>query len=111
MRLWRCISVRCTSYNIWTRLGGDQWLARQKAKVLNLRSNLIQLSLEGCDNTMEGVMEKKTIMIKPENKGKFTQYCKDHGHKSVTSECINEGLASKSAHVNKMAQFAKNARG
>lgn len=55
-------------------------------------------------------MEKKKIMIKPENRGKFTQYCKGKGHDSVTNECISEGLASKSAHVNKMAQFAKNAK-
>ena len=50
------------------------------------------------------------IHIKPENKGKFTQYCKNKGHKGVTSECIEEGLASRGAAVNKMAQFAKNAR-
>lgn len=49
-------------------------------------------------------------MIKPENRGKFTQYCKGKGHDSVTNECISEGLASKSAYVNKMAQFAKNAK-
>lgn len=50
------------------------------------------------------------IKIKPENRGKFTEYCKDKGHKSVTTECIEEGLASKSNAVNKRAQFAKNAK-
>lgn len=50
--------------------------------------------------------EKKKIEIKPENRGKFTKHC---GGK-VTNECIEEGLASKSAGVRKMAQFAKNAR-
>ena len=49
---------------------------------------------------------KHKIEIKPENKGKFTKHC---GGK-VTNECIEEGLASKSAEVKKMAVFAKNAR-
>ena len=52
-----------------------------------------------------------SIEIKEANKGKFTEYCKDKGHKSVTSKCIEEGLASKSAKVNKRAQFVKNAKG
>lgn len=52
-------------------------------------------------------MEKKhKIEIKPENKGKFTEYC---GGK-VTNECIEEGLASHSAKTRARAQFAKNAR-
>ena len=54
--------------------------------------------------------ENKKIEIKPENRGKFTKYCQGRGHKSVTNECIEEGLASKSASVNKMANFAKNSR-
>lgn len=54
--------------------------------------------------------EKSPIKIKPENKGKFTEYCKNKGHQSVTTECIDEGLASKATSVNKMAQFAKNAK-
>ena len=49
---------------------------------------------------------KPKIEIKPENKGKFTEYC---GGK-VTRECEEEGLASKSAKVRKMAQFSKNSR-
>lgn len=54
--------------------------------------------------------EKKPIKVKPENKGKFTKYCKSKGHGSVTNECIEEGLASKSAGVRKQANFARNAR-
>lgn len=54
--------------------------------------------------------KKSGIHIKPENKGKFTKYCKGKGHKSVTTECIEEGLASKMAGVRKMANFARNAR-
>lgn len=50
--------------------------------------------------------DKPKIEIKPENKGKFTEYC---GGK-VTNECIEEGLASKSAKVRARAQFAKNSR-
>ena len=56
-------------------------------------------------------MEKKSgIHIKPENKGKFTKYCKSKGHDSVTDTCISEGLASKSVAVRKRANFAKNAK-
>jgi hypothetical protein len=50
------------------------------------------------------------IEIKEENKGKFTKWCKTKGHDSVTQECIEEGLASKSAKVAKQALFAKNAK-
>ena len=55
-------------------------------------------------------MDKSPIKIKPENKGKFTKYCKDKGHEGVTGECIEEGLASSSIAVNKRAQFAANAK-
>ena len=51
--------------------------------------------------------KKSGIHIKPENKGKFTKYCKSKGHGSVTDACISEGLASKSAAVRKRANFAK----
>lgn len=50
------------------------------------------------------------IKIKPENKGKFTKYCKNKGHKSVTTSCISEGLASIDPVVRKRANFARNAR-
>lgn len=46
------------------------------------------------------------IEIKPENKGKFTEYC---GGK-VTNDCIEKGLGSPSEEVRKQAQFAKNAK-
>jgi hypothetical protein len=52
-------------------------------------------------------MANSGINIKPENKGKFTKYCKSKGHDSVTGACIEEGLASKSAAVRKRANFAK----
>ena len=54
---------------------------------------------------------KSKIEIKPANKGKFTEYCKSKGHEGVTNKCIEEGLASKSAKINKRAQFAKNVKG
>jgi hypothetical protein len=55
-------------------------------------------------------MDKPKIEIKKENKGKFTQWCKRHGHDSVTRECEEEGLSSKLASVRSMAQFSKNSR-
>jgi hypothetical protein len=52
------------------------------------------------------VKKKGGIHIKPENKGKFTEYC---GGK-VTDECIQKGLHSDSATIRKRANFARNAR-
>lgn len=46
------------------------------------------------------------IYIKPENRGKFTEYC---GGK-VTSECIAKGKRSSDPAVRKRATFAANAR-
>lgn len=46
------------------------------------------------------------IHIKPENRGKFTDYC---GGK-VTNDCIQKGLNSPSAVIRKRANFARNAR-
>ena len=54
--------------------------------------------------------KKGSIKIKPENKGKFSKYCKSKGYESVTHECEQEGLASKSAGIRKMANFSRNAR-
>lgn len=51
-------------------------------------------------------MKTGGIHIKPQNKGKFTDYC---GGK-VTSECIEQGLNSPSATIRKRANFARNAR-
>ena len=53
---------------------------------------------------------KPKIEIKKENRGKFTQHCKDAGYEGVTDKCIEEGLASKSAGLRSQAQFAKNVR-
>lgn len=54
--------------------------------------------------------KKSTISIKPENRGKFTSWCKRHGFKGVTMACIQQALKSKSASVRKMANFARNSR-
>ena len=54
------------------------------------------------------IMEKEQpkIEIKKSHEGRFTKYCDG----KVTNECIEEGLASHSTKINKMAQLAKNAR-
>lgn len=46
------------------------------------------------------------IYIKPENKGKFTEYCGGE----VTQECISKGKKSPDPKVRKRATFASNAR-
>ena len=56
------------------------------------------------------VKKKRKIRIKPENRGKFLQWCKRHGHASVTSSCIAAAKRSKDPRVRKMANFAANAR-
>ena len=55
-------------------------------------------------------MTKSKIKIKPQNRGKFTAWCKSQGFGGVTSACIKKGLASSSSSVKKMANFARNAR-
>ena len=55
-------------------------------------------------------LAKSKIYIKPENKGKFTDYCKSLGYSGVTNECISKGKQSKSAKTRKRATFADNAR-
>ena len=50
------------------------------------------------------------IYIKPENRGKFTAWCKRNGYSGVTLECIKRGLRNKNPRVRKMANFARNAR-
>lgn len=54
--------------------------------------------------------KKSKIMIKPENRGKFTNWCKRHGYDGATATCEQEGLASKSSSVRKMANFSRNAK-
>lgn len=54
--------------------------------------------------------ELAKIEIDDKNKGKFTSYCKDKGFKSVTEDCLDEGLNSPNKLTRKRAQFAKNAR-
>ena len=57
-------------------------------------------------------MEEKeglgSIELDPKKKGTFTKFCKDKGHKSVTCECIKEGLGSPNKLTKKRANFAKN---
>lgn len=61
---------------------------------------MIQLMKKG------GKTGKNQIRIKPENKGKFTDYC---GGK-VTEECIRRGKSSPNPTIRKRANFAAVAR-
>ena len=53
---------------------------------------------------------KNKIKISPENKGKFTQYCKGLGFSGVTRACIARGKKSKNPLTRKRATFAENAK-
>lgn len=50
------------------------------------------------------------IKLDPKKKGTFTKYCKNKGHKGVTSKCIAEGKKSKNKTTKKRAVFADNAK-
>lgn len=54
--------------------------------------------------------KKPKIEIKKSHEGRFTEKCKDKGYKGVTNECIEEGLASRSAKTRSQAQFALNSK-
>lgn len=61
--------------------------------------------MENIEKIIE-IFKKGGIYIKPENKGKFTDYC---GGK-VTNECISKGKNSSSSAIRKRATFAQNSR-
>lgn len=94
--------------------------ARDKANELNLeakRANEQYLaSFENAASNTHNTMFNNTLLnmaakggkiyIKPQNRGKFTEYC---GGK-VTEECIARGKRSSSPTIRKRATFAANAR-
>jgi hypothetical protein len=53
-------------------------------------------------------MKNKQPKIQVKNTGSFTKYCKSKGYKSVTCECIKEGLKSPNPKTRKRANFARN---
>jgi hypothetical protein len=57
---------------------------------------------------LDAYLKKGGIFIKPENKGKFTAYCKCKGYKGVTKQCVSEGKKSPDPAVRKRAVFAQN---
>jgi len=74
------------------------------SKYVNKTKQLVNMKRLG------GIMYKKGgksgIHIKPENRGKFTEYCGGE----VTEKCIQKGKNSSDPAVRKRATFAKNAR-
>lgn len=75
-------------------------------KVIINRKIIPQLLLRDNWGTKRYRRKDGGIHIKPENKGKFTDYCGGE----VTGECIEKGLNSPSATIRKRANFARNAR-
>jgi len=82
----------------------DDWNTGMKDKQYS--SQQISGDKSSASASIYGQLKKGGIHIKPENKGKFTDYC---GGK-VTGECIEKGLNSPSATIRKRANFARNAR-
>jgi hypothetical protein len=62
------------------------------------------LNTSDYDKYATGKLEKGGIHIKPENRGKFTEY------KKRTGKTTEEALHSKDPHVRQMANFARNAK-
>jgi hypothetical protein len=54
--------------------------------------------------------QRKRIHIKPSRRGTFTEWCKRHGFKGVTAECIAMAKRSKDPRIRRKAIFAENAR-
>lgn len=57
-----------------------------------------------------GLAKDGEILIKKENRGKFTEHCKDLGYSKVTQKCIDRGKQSSNPVTKKRAVFADNAR-
>ena len=49
-----------------------------------------------------------SIDIKKSHKGKFTEWCLEHGFKGVNCSCIKKALAVGDTLLKKQANFAKN---
>lgn len=94
--------------------------AREKAEELNREAeqanNQYLANFENAASNTHNTMFNNTLLnmaarggkiyIKPQNRGKFTEYC---GGK-VTAECIARGKRSSSSTIRKRATFAANAR-
>jgi len=54
------------------------------------------------------------IRIKSSHRGRFTKWCKKHGYKGVTNECVAKAIAMakrlRNKALKKQAIFAQNAR-
>ena len=88
------------------RLERESFLAKSsaRARAEDARNDIMANEY---DTFMKNLAAKGgRIYIKPENRGKFTEYC---GGK-VTAECIARGKKSSSPAIRKRATFAANAR-
>lgn len=63
-------------------------------------------NISGIVPKFSDIFKKGGIFIKPENKGKFTEYCKG----KVTTSCIQKGKNSSDPKIRKRATFAANTR-
>lgn len=107
----------CSSIAGW--LSGNK-KAKRKAAELNKQITMVNnRALASLENRAEALDAQNDLLamanysakggkiyIKPENRGKFTEYC---GGK-VTSECIAKGKRSSNPTIRKRATFADNAR-
>ena len=91
---------KANELNYEAKKANELYLGNINNAVLNTKNTMFNNSL------LNLAAKGGKIYIKPENRGKFTEYC---GGK-VTSECINRGKKSTSPAVRKRAVFAENAR-
>lgn len=102
-------------FSAWSDAEDDMLTIQDRKNDKKLMSNAVGSTSAGAKAAQAALarmkaglspMKKGGIYIKPENRGKFTEYC---GGK-VTSECIEKGLNSPSPTIRKRANFARNAR-
>jgi hypothetical protein len=63
-------------------------------------------NISGIVPKFSDIFKKGGIFIKPENRGKFTEYCNG----KVTTSCIQKGKNSPDPKIRKRATFAANVR-
>lgn len=91
---------RANELNLEAKRANEQYLASFENAASNTHNTMF-------NNTLLNMAAKGgKIYIKPQNRGKFTEYC---GGK-VTEECIARGKRSSSPTIRKRATFAANAR-
>jgi len=87
--------------------GASKSTKKNELEELQLSILFDELDLEIIEEKLEEEKKKWIQKAVPaKNKGKFKDWCKEHGYGGVSDECIKAAL-KKGGHAAKMASFAK----